>query len=81
MKPADVKLGTCIDSSKENMKKILNLNLVKSYIPKEVFVIKKVKMLCRCFRLLVILTAKKLWERFTKMYYKNQIKKSLESKK
>ena len=52
MKPADVKLGTCIDSSKENMKKILNLNLVKSYIPKEVFVIKKVKNAVPLFQII-----------------------------
>ena len=56
----------------------------KDYTPnwsKEVFVIKKVKILCRGHMLLVILKVKKLLKRFMKTNSKKQIKKNLESKK
>ena len=47
----------------------------------KVFVIKKLKTLCRGHMLLVILTEKKLLKRFKKKSCKKQIKKSLELKK
>ena len=43
--------------------------------------LKKLKILCRGYMLLVILTEKKLLQFFTKKNSKKQIKKSLEFKK
>ena len=93
MKPADVKASTYIDFKKENNKgdpkfevgdhvriwKYKN-NLAKGFTPnwsEEVLMIKKIKILFRRHMLLVILTVKKLLERFTKMNCKKQVKKSL----
>ena len=56
----------------------------KGYVPnlsEEVFVIRKVKILCQAHMLLVILTEQRLLESFTKKNHKKQIKKSLELKK
>ena len=53
----------------------------KGYTPnwsEEVFVIKKVKILCHGHVLLMILVEKKLMELFSKKNCKKQIKKSLE---
>ena len=53
----------------------------KGYTPnwsEEVFVIKKVKILCHGHVLLMILVEKKLMELFSKKNSKKQIKKSLE---
>ena len=81
---ADVKWSTCI------MIKILNLKFniaevskhknifAKGYVPKwseDVFVIKKVKTLCRGLTLLVILEAMKLLEHFTEKNWKNKWKR------
>ena len=81
MKPVDVKSNTYIDSSKEiddkdskfKVSDIVRISKYKSIFAKgyanwseEVFVIKKLKTLCRGHMLLVILKAKKLLERFTK---------------
>ena len=96
MKPVDVKSSLYIDSSKEindkdpkfkvgdivRISKYKNI-FGKDYVynwPEEVFVIKKLKTLCRGHMLLVVLKAKKLLERFTKKNYKIQIRKSLELK-
>ena len=97
MKPADVKPGIYIDSSKEinnkdpkfkidDIVRILKYknNSAKGYFPnwpEEVFVIKKVKNTVCGHMLLVILKAKKLLEHFTKRVCKKQIKKNLELKK
>ena len=87
MKPLDVKPSPCIHSSKEindedpkfrtgdivRISKCENI-FAKGYIPdcsEEVFVIKKVKTLWRGNMLLVILTEKKLLERFAKKNSKN----------
>ena len=96
MKPADVKSSTYIDSSKEISDKDLQFKIgdivrmskyknifAKGYVPnwsEEVFVIKKLKTLCRGHMLLVILKAKKLLESFTKNNCEKQIKNSLELK-
>ena len=81
MKPVDVKSNTYIDSSKEiddkdfkfKVSDIVRISKYKNIFAKgyanwseEVFVIKKLKTLCRGHMLLVILKAKKLLERFTK---------------
>ena len=82
MKPVDVKSNTYMDSSKEvndkdpkfkigdivRISKYKNI-FAKVYVPnwsEEVFVTKKVKILCRGHMLLVILMVKKLFERFSK---------------
>ena len=69
MKPVDVKSNTYI-------------NFVPNW-SEEVFVIKKAENTVpwTYVTLLVILTEKKLWERFTKMNCKKQTKKSSELKK
>ena len=93
MKPADVKASTYIDFKKENNKedhkfevgdhvrisKYKN-NFAKGFTSnwsEEVLMIKKLKILLRRHMLLVILTVKKLLERFTKTNCKKQVKKSL----
>ena len=96
MKLADVKSSTYIGSSKEISDKDLQFKIgdivrmskyknifAKGYVPnwsEEVFVIKKLKTLCRGHMLLVILKAKKLLESFTKNNCEKQIKNSLELK-
>ena len=95
IKPLDVK--SIIDFNKENNKKGPKFKVgahvriskyknifVKIYIPycsEEVFVLKKLKTLCRGHILLVVFIKKKFLERFTKMICKKQIKQSLELKK
>ena len=90
MMPVDIKSSTCIDFNKENVKKdpkfevghhvrILKCKniFVKGYIQKwseDVFVIKNVKNTFRGYVLLVVLTMKKLLERFTKKNCKVLIK-------
>ena len=97
MKPVDVRSNLYIDSSKEISNKDPKLkvgNIVriskyknifaKSYVPNwsaEVFVIKKLKILCRRHMLLMMLMEKNLLEHFTKTNCKKQIKKNLELKK
>ena len=97
MKPVGAKSSTYIDSNKEINDKALKFKIgdvirilrfkniyAKSYTPnwyEEVFVIKKLKILCRGLMLLMILMEKKSLEIFTKKNYKEQIKKSLELKK
>ena len=93
MKPVDVKSTTYIKFNKENNKenskfkvgdqvrisKYKNIS-TKGYTPnwsKEVFVIKKLKILCGGYTLLVTLTMKKLLESFQKSNCQKQIKKSL----
>ena len=82
IKPLDVKSNTYIDSNKEINDKdhkfkigdITRISKYKNIFAKgytrnwseEVFVIKKVKVLCHGHMLLIILTEKKLMERFTK---------------
>ena len=81
MKPANVKLSTYINSSKEindEKTKFKIGDIVR--ISKEVFIIKKVKILCHGHMLLVILIEKKLLEHFTKENCKKQIKKSSDLK-
>ena len=76
------------------MKKILNLKLVillefqnifaDDYTPnlsEEVLWLKKLRILCRGYTLLMTLIVKKLLEHFTEKNCKKQIKKSLELKK
>ena len=91
MNPVDVKSSQYIDSSKEiNNKgpkyKIGNIvrtlkyenTFAKSYTPnwsEKVFVIKKVKILCHGYMLLVIFKVKKLLESFTKKNCKKTNKK------
>ena len=82
MKPVDVKSNTYIDSSKEinnkdskfkigdlvRISKYKNI-FAKDYVPnwsEEVFLIKKVKILCPGHMLLMILTEKKLFKHYTK---------------
>ena len=77
MKPANVKLSTYINSSKEindEKTKFKIGDIVR--ISKEVCVIKKVKIQCHGHMFLVILIEKILLERFTKENFKKQIKKS-----
>ena len=90
MMPVDIKSSTYIDFNKENVKKdsILEVGhhvrilkckyiFVKVYIQnwfEEVFVIKNVKNTFRGHMLLVVLTMKKLLERFTKKNCKILIK-------
>ena len=97
MKPVGAKSSTYIDSNKEINDKALKFKIgdvirilkfkniyAKGYTPnwyEEVFVIKKLKILCRGLMLLMILMEKKSLEIFTKKNYKEQIKKSLELKK
>ena len=97
MKPFDVKSNIYFDCSKETNNKDLKFKLAniarisksknisaKVYTPscfEEVFVIKKVKILCNGHMLLVILTERKFLEHSTKKNCKKQIKKSLELKK
>ena len=94
IQPVDVKWSTYIDSRKEINEKVPKLRIgdiirmakyknifAKGYTPnwsEKVFVIKKLKTLCRGHMLLMILLIKKLLEHFTKNNFKNQIKKSLE---
>ena len=89
MKPADVKLNTYIDSSKEILK-VLTLKLViyleyqntKTFLQKAMSQIglkkflwlKKLKILFHGHTLLVILKEKKLLERLGKRHFKKQIK-------
>ena len=89
MKPADVKLSTYIDSSKEILK-VLNLKLViyleyqntKTFLQKAMSQVglkkylwlKKLKILFHGHTLLVILKEKKLLERLGKRHFKKQIK-------
>ena len=89
MMPVDIKSSTCIDFNKENVKKdpkfevghhvrILKCKniFVKGYIQKwseDVFVIKTLKILS-VDMLLVVVTIKKLLERFTKKNCKVLIK-------
>ena len=69
--------------SNEKDPKFKNIDYVKilkySYVPNcsEVFMIKKLKILCRRHMLLVIVTVKKLLECFKKMNCKRQIKVNL----
>ena len=87
MKLADVKSRTYIDFNKENNKKDPKVEVcghvriskyknifAKGYVTNysEVFMIKKIKTLCRGLMLLAILTVKKFLERFTKMSFKNK---------
>ena len=97
MKLADVKSSTYIDFNKENIKEDLNLKLLimSEYKNIEIFLhkvtlqiglknffkLRKLKILCCGHMLLVILTVKKLMERFIKRTCKKQIKKSLDLKK
>ena len=90
MKPVDVKPSTYIDFDKKITKKIFKLKLVimkeylniKIYLPNAMFQIglkkllraKNLKALCRGHMLLVIVTEKKLLERFTKKITKNKSK-------
>ena len=98
VKPVDIKINTYIGSSKEINNKnpkfkigdIVRISTYKNIFSKghipncseEVFVIKKVKILCRGDMLLMILMEKKLLEIvekvFTKTNCKKQIKKNLE---
>ena len=94
MKPADVKLITYIESSKENNEKDPKFEVgdhvrkskyknifAKGYVPNssvETFVITKVKNTVRGDMLLAILTLKKLLQRFMKKNCKKQIKKKLQ---
>ena len=97
MKPVNAKSSTYINSSKESNDKdpkfkighIVRISKYKSifakgYVPirsEKVLWLKKLKTLRCGDMLLVILKAKKLLERFTKINCKKQIKKSLEWKK
>ena len=97
MKPIDIKSNTHIDSSQEiNNKdpkfKICDIVWISKY--KNIFAkgftqiglkkflwLKKLKILYHGHMLSMILTEKKFFERFTKINYKKQIKKSLHLKK
>ena len=76
-------------SSKFKIGDIVRISKYKNIFPKrytpnwsvEVFVIKKLKILCRGHMLLMILMEKKLLKYFTKANCKKQIKKNLELKK
>ena len=97
MKPIDLKSYTYIDSDKEindndlkrkigDIVRITKYKTVfaKGYTPnwsKEVFVIKKLKILCRGHMLLMILMENNLLQCFTKTNCKKQIRKNLELKK
>ena len=97
MKPVDVKSNTYINSSKEVNNKDPKFKIVdivrisryknifaKGYVPnwlEEVLVIKKVKNTVPWTYVISDLKVKKLLERFTKMNWKEHIKKSLEMKK
>ena len=82
--PADVESSTYIDCNKNCIKCIKTfLEKVALQVGLKKFLrLKKFKILCRGYMLLVILTVKKLLERFTKKdsKKKKKIKKSLESK-
>ena len=96
-KPVIAKSTTYINSSKESNDKDPKFKIgdfvriskyksifAKGYVPirsEEVLWLKKLKTLRRGNMLLVILKAKKLLERLTKINCKKQIKKSLEWKK
>ena len=96
MKPVDEKSNTYIDSSKEINNKdpkfklviLLEYQNIKTFLQMVTFQLglkkfswlKNLKILCRGHILLMILTEKKLLERFTKMNCKKQIKKNLELK-
>ena len=93
IKPVDVKSNSYIDSSEEINNKdpkfkigdIVKISEYKNifekcYIPnwsEEVFVIKKVKTLCHGYVLLMILTEKKLLERYTKTNCEKQKSKRI----
>ena len=97
MKPINVKSNTYIDSSKEINGKnpefkigdIVKISKYKNVFPNgytpdwpdEVFMIKKLKILCCGHMFLMILMEKKLLEHSTKKNYKRQVNKSLELKK
>ena len=93
MKPVDVKSNTYIDSNKEindkDLKfKIGDIDRMSKYFCERlhyklvrIFLIKKLKILCRGHMLLMIWTEKKLLERFTKKKYKKHIKKDFRIKK
>ena len=93
MKPVDVKSNTYIDSNKEINDKDLKFKIgdiarMSKYFCERlryklvrIFLIKKLKILCRGHMLLMIWTEKKLLERFTKKKYKKHIKKDFRIKK
>ena len=93
MKPVDVKSNTYIDSNKEINDKDLKFKIgdiarISKYFCERlhyklvrIFLIKKLKILCRGHMLLMIWTEKKLLERFTKKKYKKHIKKDFRIKK
>ena len=97
MKLVDVKSNTYIDSVKEINEKDPKFKIgdnvriskfknafAKDNVPnwfEEVLWLKILKIPCRGHMLSIILIEKKLFERFTKMNCKKQIKKNLELKK
>ena len=97
MKPINVKSNTYIDSSKEINGKnpefkigdIVKISKYKNVFPNgytpdwpdEVFMIKKLKILCCGHMFLMILMEKKLLDHSTKKNCKRQVNKSLELKK
>ena len=92
IKPVDVKSNTFIDFNKENNMKDSKFKVVdhvriskyknifaKGYVPnwsEEVFVIKKLKILCHGHMLLVILTVKKIVGTF----YEKELQKTIQKK-
>ena len=84
MKPVDVKSSTYIASSKEINDEDIKAFLQKTVFPncsEKVLVIKRVKTLCRGNMLIVILKAKKLFERFTKKQLQRTNQKELRVEK
>ena len=96
MEPADVKSSTYFDFNKANNKENPNFevaNHVRISKYRDIFSnryqigqkkflwLKKFKILCREHMLLVILTVKKLLERFTKKNCRKKMKKSLDLRK
>ena len=91
MEPVDVNPSMYINLDKENNKEGCKFKIsdivriskyknifVKRYVPnwsEEVFILKKLKALCCGHMLLLILTEKKLLERFTKKIAKNKSKR------
>ena len=97
MKPLDVKSNTYINSSEKSNNKDLKFKIdynvripkIKIFLQKLIFLIglksflwlKKLKTMSRGDMLLLILMERKLLERFTKKYCKNQLKIILELQK